>query len=189
MPDVLRGMWDLAGDVRAQTGVDDVFIASHGESAFALNALTGRKVVFMRRTHASPYVDVDERIADSAVILYGDDDAKRRELLSKYHVSYYYDDYYAAQNRQNCVSAWDSLSQNPDASYSCLAVTSEWASYLDKYNITYTRIVARFDPSRNDVSSFEQLAIKPLEQPRIALQPLIAGQTPQGNVAVVYRVN
>ena len=59
-----------------------------------INAVSGRKVVLVRRTHASPYVDVDKRYADGLVMLYGENNMMRAELLEKYSVDYLYVDFY-----------------------------------------------------------------------------------------------
>lgn len=73
--------------ILSNTGVNDVFITTN-EDGFMLNGLTGRKVVSYRRTHAPVYTDMDQRMLDQAVILYGTNDQKRVELLKKYDVKY-----------------------------------------------------------------------------------------------------
>ncbi len=78
---------DIKNWITANTGVYDVFITNN-EDGFMLNALTGRKTVSTRRTHAPVYTDMDERMLDNAVMLYGKNDAKREELLKKYNVKY-----------------------------------------------------------------------------------------------------
>lgn len=69
------------------TNVNDVFITTN-EDGFMMNALTGRKSVSYRRTHTSPYTDMDKRMADQAVIVYGNNPDKIEELLDKYNVTY-----------------------------------------------------------------------------------------------------
>ena len=69
------------------TKVNDVFITNN-EDAFMMNAFTGRKTVSYRRTHAPVYTDMDQRMLDTAVILYGNNNAVREELLKKYKVKY-----------------------------------------------------------------------------------------------------
>lgn len=73
--------------VSENTMPDDVFL-SHEELSFAISSLTNRKIVTCRRTHFSPYIDIDERMADSSVMLYGNNSEKTSELLEKYNVSY-----------------------------------------------------------------------------------------------------
>jgi hypothetical protein len=71
----------------ANTDVNDVFLTDN-EDAFMLNGLTGRKSVSYRRTHAPIYTDMNQRMLDSAVILYGNDSTTRNELLKTYRVKY-----------------------------------------------------------------------------------------------------
>ena len=78
---------DLGSYIRSNTGVNDVFLTDN-EDAFMMNALSGRKVVTYRRTHASPYADMNARMADAAVMVYGTNDATRIALLAKYNVKY-----------------------------------------------------------------------------------------------------
>ena len=73
-------------------------ILANDESSFALMALSGKKVVSSRRTHASYYVDIDKRIADTAIILYGNNNNLRKELISFYKISYFYEDRFIYTN-------------------------------------------------------------------------------------------
>jgi hypothetical protein len=72
---------------RKNTNVNDVFIATN-ENGFMLNAISGRKVVSYRRTHASPYINMNQRMIDQAIMLYGLNPQKTEELLKKYNVKY-----------------------------------------------------------------------------------------------------
>jgi hypothetical protein len=58
-----------------------------------LTGISGKKVVASRKTHVSYYVDIEQRISDVAIILYGDNDNLRDELLDKYDVAYFYEGY------------------------------------------------------------------------------------------------
>ena len=69
----------------------DVFLAND-ESAFMLNGMSGRKVVFTRRVHASAYVDMEQRYADGIMMLYCNDSNTINKLIEKYGVSYLYVD-------------------------------------------------------------------------------------------------
>jgi hypothetical protein len=73
--------------IKANTNVSDVFLTTN-EDAFMMNALTGRKVLSYRRAHSSPYIDMNARMADQAVIVYGTDAAETSALLKKYEVKY-----------------------------------------------------------------------------------------------------
>lgn len=177
-------LYDLGEFIQNTTHVNDVFITTHGESAFALTALTGRKVVYMRRTHSSLYADTDRRVADAVVILYGNNTAKRDELIAKYNVSYYYDDLYARQQRNMCLQQWDNLEQNPESSYACLRVPPEFRPYLKKYNITFKKINARLDISNERAPTFDLLAVKPTLL-RIDLKDLRVMNSTEGALAQI----
>ncbi|MEX0569551.1 MAG: hypothetical protein Q6363_010420 [Candidatus Njordarchaeota archaeon] len=127
------------------TDVNDVFLSTN-ELSFAFNALTGRKGVVTRRvSHHSPFLDIDQREADLAIILYGEDDSKRRELLKKYDVDYLYWNYYWIQSEytidQNgkIVSWYDPLVTRD---------TPYFREYLDRYNIRYYPLNTYPDPSK-----------------------------------------
>jgi len=77
----------LQAYVAANTRPDDVALSTN-ELSFAWSALTGRKTVVTRRAHVDPYLDMDARNRDAALILYGNDDAARRRLIGTYGVRY-----------------------------------------------------------------------------------------------------
>jgi hypothetical protein len=78
---------ELGGWIKGNTDVNDVFLTTN-EDGFMMNALAGRKVVSYRRAHSSPYTDMHARMADQAVMVYGTNSAKTRELLDRYNVEY-----------------------------------------------------------------------------------------------------
>jgi hypothetical protein len=73
--------------VYAHTSADDVVLSTN-ELSFAWAALTGRKTMVTRRAQNDPYVDMDERNRDAALILYGNNEALRRQLLQRWNVRY-----------------------------------------------------------------------------------------------------
>ncbi len=73
--------------IDSNTNVNNVFLTTN-ENGFMMNALTGRKVLSYRRTHSSPYTDVNARMADQAVIAYGTNATEAYALLKKYNVKY-----------------------------------------------------------------------------------------------------
>lgn len=83
--------------VLKNTGVNDVFLSTN-ELNFAVNALTGRKIVNGRCSHSSMFLDHNERHAVAAVMLYGNNTETRKALLRKYSVDYLYWDYYWFQS-------------------------------------------------------------------------------------------
>ena len=79
----------LKGFVINNTDVNDVFLTSN-ELGFALNGLTGRKLLTSRRAQNSPFLDMDDRVRASAAILYGNNDSLRKKMINKYNVKYLY---------------------------------------------------------------------------------------------------
>jgi len=73
--------------VSAHTKPDDVVLSSN-ELSFAWAALTGRKTVVARRAQNDPFVDMDVRNRDAALVLYGNDEEARARLLRQYSVRY-----------------------------------------------------------------------------------------------------
>ena len=51
-------------------------------------ALTGRKTLVARRAQNDPFVDMDVRNRDAALVLYGRDEESRARLLAQYQVRY-----------------------------------------------------------------------------------------------------
>ena len=135
-------LFDTEAWMLSNTDKDDVFLAND-ESAFALNALSGRKVVTVRRTHANVYVDVEKRYADAIVMLYGNDKTKTDELLKEYSVDYLYID--------------SSLITMP------MIVSLDYEDYLKENGVNYTIENVRWDPSTEDVPSFMSLVVYPQE--------------------------
>ncbi|MDO8554734.1 MAG: hypothetical protein Q7S22_08045 [Candidatus Micrarchaeota archaeon] len=111
------------------TDINDVFL-SNNEDSFMMNALTGRKVVAYRRTHASSYVDMNQRMLDSAVIFYGNNDENRVELLKRYHVKYllwsvrWFDNEFIINNG-SIVGLFDPLSVPTNSMYTAVLDNNE----------------------------------------------------------------
>lgn len=151
----------LADSLNNYLFVDDVVLTLHPESGFALNALTGSKVVNYRRTHANVFVDQDERIADSAIMLFSNNSELISELRKKYSVDYLFIDAYAVQNVNGCLQNWDSFESNPDASYACLTVSLDYREYLESNGLETKMVNVRLDPASVDAPRFDMLIIKP----------------------------
>ena len=72
------------------TEINDVILSTKYMS-FAVNALTGRKLLTNRWAHqGDPMMDYGQRDLDAAVILFGKDDVERERLIRKYKVKYLY---------------------------------------------------------------------------------------------------
>jgi len=73
--------------VFAHTRPDEVVLSAN-ELSFAWAALTGRKTVVARRAQNDPFVNMDVRNRDAALMLYGRDEEARVRLLRHYGVRY-----------------------------------------------------------------------------------------------------
>ena len=73
--------------VLGHTRPDDVVLSAN-ELSFAWAALTGRKTVVTRRAQNDPFVDMEVRNRDAALMLYGRDEEARARLLRQYGVRY-----------------------------------------------------------------------------------------------------
>lgn len=168
----LEGLFAFADWVVKNTDSSKSVISSHGESAFAFNAVTGRKVVIMRRTHSNPYSNENKRIADAAVMLYGRNPSKARELVQKYNVGYLYEDGYSVQSRSICAGLWANFSRGeyPDQMYACLQASPAFANYLTENGIEFQPARVRLDPSEANAPLFDMLLIKPRDFENFNLQ-------------------
>jgi hypothetical protein len=134
---------ELEGWVDGNTGVNDVFLTTN-EDGFMLNALTGRKVVSYRRAHSSPYTDMHERMADQAVMVYGTNAAKTRELLDKYDVKYLLATYNWVNNEfriaeDGSLEGFFDPLDVPD--------TPENGAYWDENGVVYIYVTMSMDPA------------------------------------------
>jgi len=78
---------ELRGWVQANTRPGDVFLSSQALS-FMLSALTGREVLVTRRAQNDAFADMDARVEDAALILYGRDSLLRSRGLERWKVRY-----------------------------------------------------------------------------------------------------
>lgn len=85
----LMGIIEAGRFVRESVPRDAVFLALDQES-FILNGVSGAHVVAVRRSHANTFVDMDQRIADLAIMIYGTDRAFAQELMDQYGVTHAY---------------------------------------------------------------------------------------------------
>lgn len=155
--------------VLKNTPQDAVFLAND-ESAFALNALTGRFVVASRRVHASQYVDVEQRYADAVVMLYGKNDSVRRRLFDKYGVRYLYVDQF--------------LYNYP------IIVSPYYKNYLIENGVSFSEQNARWDPSTDKARELPSLIVPPQEL-QLINHTVLKQQfsTQQGVIAAIYEID
>jgi len=100
-------------------------ILSNDETGFMLAVLSGRKVMLTRRTHASYYVDIDKRIADASVAMFGRDINLTKKILADYDVKYFYMDAYLFQN--------------------AMRTRPEFKEYLTQNGVYYVEMNDRYD--------------------------------------------
>lgn len=149
---------ELAGWIKENTDVNDVFLTTN-EDGFMMNALTGRKVVSYRRAHSSPYTDMHERMADQAVMVYGTDSAKTRELLDKYDVKYLLATYNWVSNEFQVSESGELLGffdplDVPD--------NSSNREYWDENGVSYISVTMSMDPApRPNVPLYDLIVALP----------------------------
>lgn len=133
---------DLRSWIGSNTSINDVFLTNN-EDGFMLNALTGRKVVTYRRTHAPVYTNMDQRMLDAAVMLYGNNDTVRQELLKKYNVKYllltarWFENEFQIGQDGNIVGFFDPL---------LVKDKPEYRAYLDNNGVRYVQARTSLDP-------------------------------------------
>ncbi len=140
------------------TDINDVFLSSN-ELGFALNSLTGRKLLTTRRAQNSPFLDMDERVRAGAAILYGNNDSLRRQMLEKYNIKYLYWDSGWLQteyqfNEKGIVGKFDPL---------LLFDSYENENFLNENGIKYFKDKAYVDPAMQgkEYKEFDLLFILP----------------------------
>ncbi|NYZ77223.1 hypothetical protein H0O02_02815 [Candidatus Micrarchaeota archaeon] len=150
----------LQSYILANTGVNDVFLSTK-ELSFAINSLTGRKLVTNRWAQQNdPYTDMPQRDEDAAVILYGDDVQKKLELIDKYGISYlYWDAYWINSEYQfnqegQLVNIYDPMLTYDDA---------ESRNYLGSNGVSYQAMNFWVDPAMRseDVRKYDLLFVSP----------------------------
>lgn len=125
------------------TNVNDVILTTN-EDAFMMNALTGRKSVVYRRTHIPTFTNINQRMLDQAVILQGNNDSLRYELLKKYEVKYvlwsafWFSNEVLLDENMKITRLFDPLmvQQKP-----------EYKRYMDENRIFYLQYYTYLDPA------------------------------------------
>ncbi len=129
------------GNWLKQNVANNETILSHDETGFALTALSGKKVVISRRTHASYYVDVNERIADAALIMYGNNITLTKELIKKYHIAYFYDDQFLHDTPLLTHPRFANILSNNDINFTITKTRLDPAQPLDKAYLTDVAVI------------------------------------------------
>jgi len=133
-----KALLDSGDWIKQNTGINDVFLA-FDESSFAIEAVSARKLMIVRRTHANYFVDIDKRIADAVVAMYGNDSNKTKMILSEYNVGYFLLDPYLLS--------------------SYMKIRPEFEKYLADYGVKFTKGRDRLDPSNAEAVQYDLLLI------------------------------
>jgi hypothetical protein len=141
----------LGGWAENSTSPNAVFLA-HDEVCFAVNGVSGRKCVFVRRTHANYFVDVEQRYADGMVMLYGNNSALTKKLLNDYQVDY--------------VLIDALMMQQP------VLVDAKFEQYLAQNQVSFAKVRERKDPSDAQARVFDLLAV-PIQPLNKELEPML----------------
>lgn len=159
----MAGMSDVHASIQdgimQNTNVDDVILTTN-ENGFMLNAITGRKLVVSRRSQNDPFVDFDKLQLDAAVMLYGNNLEKRKELMQEYGVDYVYWDFYWPSsefsfNEQGQITGmYDPL---------IVVDTPENRAYLEQNGVTYASFTGWIDPSIKgpEIRTYDLLVVTP----------------------------
>ncbi len=133
--------------MKKYTDVNDVVLTTP-ELGFALNGLTGRKLLVTRRAQNDAFYDFDPHFRDAAVILYGkpgeEITAKKIELLKKYNIKYLYWDAYWIESEYrfdqnfNIINWFDPL---------IVFDKPENRAYLEQYGVLFNPLTTWLDPT------------------------------------------
>ncbi len=158
--------WLTLGEwLQKNTNVNSV-VLTNDEVCFAMNAVSGRKCVFVRRTHANYFVDVEQRYADGIVMLYGTNEETIRTLLKNYDVQFVL----------------------TDASYNQpILIEAKFADYLLENNVSFARVTARKDPATPNAALFSMLVINNAA-PSKTLQKMLVPAVQPSEFLMLYRV-
>jgi hypothetical protein len=135
-----QSLYDLGSWLEKNVKNDETILAND-ESAFMINAMSGKRVVFSRRVHASYFEDVDQKYADGVVMLFGNNAEQTKSLLKKYNTKYVYVDSF--------------LTSYP------IVVNLKYEAYLKSAGISYTIQDVRLDPSGQSNPTFTSLVVAP----------------------------
>ena len=130
--------------------------------SFALNALTGRKLVTLKRGHTELFTNATKNMEDAAIILYSNRTQEIERVLKERNVKYLYWDYYWIQSEYifdqqgKLTGMFDPLVlfDNPDTE-----------SFLRYNNISFQPYHTWLDPAirREDIPQYDLLFVLPYE--------------------------
>jgi len=132
-------VWLEAGTWFQKHTSPNAVVLTNDETCFAMNGFSGRKCVFVRRTHANYFVDVEQRFADGVVMLYGNDSTGTKKLLDQYEVDFVVIDPY--------------MQKHP------VLVDTRFEEYLRQNNVTFTKVRERKDLATPNARTFDLLSV------------------------------
>ncbi|MBI5073048.1 hypothetical protein HZA99_04480 [Candidatus Woesearchaeota archaeon] len=153
---------------------NEVTLVLHQDLGFFFNAMTGKNVMLTRVTHATPFVDHNQRAADMAVLLYGNDFKKAKEIIEEYHLAYLFSEVGNIQFRRLCLKHWNETVYNEKKdktvyAYWCIETDPQYQEYLNQYGIETTIAPVRLASGDSDVPLINVLVVKP-EEVKLDLQ-------------------
>lgn len=186
----------LASDwILKNTDPEKVFVSANPLSAVLLNSLTGRKVTFMYRNHANAFVDLEKRIADTMIILYGKSNGLRKELVKNYSIGYFYEDFYSTISNVKCVKYWNELQNSSVAEqHNCVILDPKYEDYLKDNGLEVKHINTIISPGSGATRFYDRIAVKPVlgsyKNPIYKSNALFVSDelNLKPNMAMVYRV-
>lgn len=151
---------ELQNYLLENSDVNDV-ILSNNELSFAINALSGRKLVVSRRSQNDPFMDFDQRELDAAIIFYGNNLETRLNLLKKYNVKYLYYDAYWFDNLEYIYDEQEQIIGYSDPFMFIASEENENA--LQQNGIYYFKQYGYIDPAMRDekIRKYDLLLVSP----------------------------
>ena len=147
---------------------DQVTITTHPDFGFFFNAMTGKNVMVDRITHASAFVDPNKRAADMAVILFGNNRTKAKELIEEYHLAYGFMERGSVEFKSNCLSHWNETKSSSKKdktllAYWCIQTDTQYKQYMTENGIETATAYVRLAAGDKNVPLKKVLVIKPSE--------------------------
>jgi len=147
---------------------NETTVTTHPDFGFFFNAMTGKNVMVDRITHASVFVDPDKRAADMAVVLYGVNRTKAKEIIEEYNLRYGFMERGSVEFKTTCLARWNETqySQKKDktiSAYWCMQTSPKYDQYLADNGIETITAYVRLAAGDKDVPLKKVLVIKPYE--------------------------
>ncbi|MBI5002988.1 hypothetical protein HZC31_06385 [Candidatus Woesearchaeota archaeon] len=180
-------------DEKGMITEEDVVITTHPDVGFFFNAMTGENVMTTRVTHGSPFVDHNKRTADMAVILFGTNRTKAKELMKEYQVTYAFLETQNIEFKALCNQRWNETvygkkEDKTTAAYWCLQTDPMYNKYLEENGIETATAKVRLAAGDKDVPLKKVLVV---EQEDIVLKMEAVYQyfDKEGNLVVeLYKI-